>query len=181
MKAGGQLNWLRKRRKSMLPFSIDNESIVLTDQHPINEKNIAFQENWTLPDLIEAINQRVFFWRGDESGLLKSNQGHFKKHQKGKYNLVFLRLRFHETNIMNAERGPDVCKYNSGAARQNDGKPIPRGPKTFIQTSYADFPKGKVQEVVFSSFVDLPGTTEICSGSWNGPWRPLFQDIVHNK
>lgn len=174
MKAGGQSSWLRKRRDSMLRVMVNEDPIVLTDQIPINEKNIAFQSGWTLPDLIEAINQRVFFWRGDAEGLLRSNQGHFGKYEDAGHRLVFLRLGFQETTRLNSERGPELCKHNSGAARQHDGNLIPRGPETFVRPEKADFKKGKVQEVVFREFVILPDTTEICSGSWKGPWRALF-------
>lgn len=176
MNAGGQNSWLRRRRDSMLSFMAGEDPIVLTDQLPINDKNIAFQSGWMLPDLIEALNQRVFFWRGSEEGLLRSNQGHFEKYEDAGHGLVFLRLSFEETIRLNAERGPELCKHNSGAARQYDGKPIPRGPKTFVQPEDADFKKGKVQEVVFRAFVHLPGSTEICPGSWKGPWQPMFKD-----
>lgn len=176
LKAGGQLEWLRKRRGSMIRFVVDGESIVLTDQLPINEKKIAFQEGWTLPDLIEAINRRVFFWRGSDAGLLRSNQGHFGKYENAGNQMVFIRVLFQETNRLNAERGPELCKHNSGAARQYDGEPIPRGPKTFVRPPEADFQRGEVQEVVFCDFVALPDAAEVCVGSWEGPWEPLFQE-----
>lgn len=176
MKAGGQLEWLRKRRETMLAFTVNGDRVVLTDQAPINAKNIAFQDGWELPDLIEAINRRVFFWRGPECGLLSKNKGHFKKYDKEGCQLVFLRADFAETNQLNAARGPELCKHNSGAARQYDGKPIPRGPATFVEPEYAPFQIGEVQEVVFRDFVALPDTTEICHGSWSGPWALLFQE-----
>ena len=180
MEAGGQRNLLRLRRDAMAEFCVDGEPIVLTDQGPINEKNIAFQAGWTLPDLIEALNQRVFFWRGTEQGLLKSNQGHFEKYEEAEHRLAFLRLNFEETNRLNTGRGPELCKHNSGAARQYNGKPIPRGPKTFVRPEEAEFMKCDVQEVVFRAFVDVPSTTEVCYGSWKGPWQPLFEDCHEN-
>ena len=64
MQAGDQLQWLRRRRDEMVTFRMNGDIITLTDQLPIKERNIAFQGRWTLPDLIEAINRRVFFWRG---------------------------------------------------------------------------------------------------------------------
>ena len=79
MEAGGKRNWLRLRRADSVNFLVDGDPILLTDQRPIIEKNIAFQNGWTLSDLIEAINRRVFFWRGMKEGLLRSNQGHFEK------------------------------------------------------------------------------------------------------
>jgi hypothetical protein len=119
MDAGGQISWSRKRRDTMLRFLVDDDPIVLTDQLPINVKNIAFQDGWTLPDLIESINRRVFFWRGSTAGLLRSNQGHFGKYENAGHRLVFLRLNFDETSRLNAERGPELCKHNSGAQRDN--------------------------------------------------------------
>jgi hypothetical protein len=176
LKAGDQLERLRKRRDSMISFEVDGDSIVLTDQLPINEKNIAFQDGWTLPDLIEAINRRVFFWRGSDAGLLCSNQGHFRKYENAGIQMMFIRVSFQETNRLNTERGPELCKHNSGAARQYDGEPIPRGPRTFVRPPEADFQIGEVQEVVFCDFVDLSDAAEVCVGSWEGPWKPLFQE-----
>jgi hypothetical protein len=37
-------------------FVVDGDQINLTDQLPINEKNIEFQEGWELADLIEALS-----------------------------------------------------------------------------------------------------------------------------
>lgn len=137
--AGGQHHRLRMRRDSLVEFVVDGEPIVLTDQSPINPKNIAFQGGWSLPDLVEALNSRVFFWRGGPEGLLKANQKHFGKYEKVGHRLVFIRSRFDETNRLNAERGPELCKHNSGAARQHDGDLIPRGPGTFVPPDDADF------------------------------------------
>ena len=69
--------------------------------------------------------------------------------------MVFLRLSFGEAYRFNAERGPEVCKHNSGAARKYDGKPIPC-PKTFVQPQDAEFKKGEVEEVVFRGLVSCP-------------------------
>ena len=94
-------------------LSIMATKSTLQTSYPINEKNIEFQEGWELADLIEALNRRVFFWRGPYSGLLKSNQGHSKKYDAAGHRLVFLRLRFRETCQVNLSRGPQLCKYNS--------------------------------------------------------------------
>ena len=83
MEAGGQRNLLWLRRTPWRSFVLMAKPIVLTDQGPINEKNIAFQAWWTLPSIlsVEALNRRVFFGGGSEQGLLKSNQGHFGKYE----------------------------------------------------------------------------------------------------
>lgn len=174
MKAGGQCRLLRSRRDKIETFRVESDTIRLTDQGPLNQNCMCFQGGWTLADLVEAINQRVFFWRGTREGLLRSNQGHSEKYSNLGHDLAFLRLRFQEVITLNSKRGPELCKYNSGAARMNQGRPSPRGPSTFVAPHSADFTIGAVQEIVFRDFVELPRTTEICSGSWRGPWSPLF-------
>jgi len=172
MCAGGETHWLRTRRERMVRFTVDGDPVVLTDQKAINEKNIKFIRGWVLGDLIEAINRRVFFWRGRD-GLLAANQGHFRKYTNAGHQMVFLRCRFDAMNAANADRGPELCKYNSGAARQYKGRRIPRGPDTFSSPANAEFSIGDVQEVVFRKCVSLPVSTEVCSAGWSGPWIPL--------
>ena len=174
LQAGNMPNQLNQRRTEILELQIGNDNIVITDQHPINENNIQFENNWTLADLVQAINNRVFFWRGKSNGLLRCNQKHFERYQNAAQNLVFLRLSFRSALEINSPNGPQLCKYNSGAARRNNGQRIPRGPRTFVEPKDADFSIGKVKEVVFQNFVNLPVETEICNNSWAGPWQPLF-------
>lgn len=75
MEQAGQLDWLRCRRTKMKQLVIGSDEIILTDQNPIKEANISFHSGWTLADLIESINRRVFFWRGSDDGLLKEDLG----------------------------------------------------------------------------------------------------------
>ena len=164
MDAGGRNSLLRQRRKTMASFTVEGDVVVLTDQKPIIEANIVFQDGWTLADLIEAINRRVFFWRGSAAGLLKKDQGHFAKYDAVGHSLTFIRLSLEETWRANTGRGPEVCKYNSGAARMNQGRPIPRGLSTFIRPGLADFDIGDVREVVFRDYALLPASTEWCEG-----------------
>jgi len=158
----------------MVQFSVEGDDIVLTDQKPIIEANIAFQGGWTMADLIEAINRRVFFWRGRDAGLLSKDQGHHGKYEAAGHALVFLRMPMLETIELNSSRGPEVCKYNSGAARRNQGERIPRGPHTFVTPRLAGFSRRDVREVVFHDFVDLPASTQCCEGTWEGPWSDFF-------
>jgi hypothetical protein len=86
------------------------------------------------------------------------------------HSVVFLRLPLLEAVALNDGRGPELCKYNSGGARQNDGNPIPRGPDTFVLPHLAEFGRAEVREVVFHNFVELPPSTQYCEGAWEGPW-----------
>ena len=174
MRAGGGVHLLRERRSEMTPLAVEGEAVILTDQLPITEANIEFQSGWQLPDLIEALNNRVFFWRGSRSGLLARDRGHHAKYDAAEHELIFLRLPFQETSELNAGRGPELSKYNTGAARRNKGKRVPRGPTTFSTPECADFEIGEVREVAFRDFVELPTSTEYCRGRWDGPWTALF-------
>ena len=63
-----------------------------------------------------------------------------------------------------------VTKCNSGSARHQWGKPVPRGPSTFQHPDTAPF---KVSEVIELSYRDealLPDDTQ-WSTSLAGPWR----------
>jgi hypothetical protein len=176
MRAGGYEHLLRERRLEMPQFAVDGDTVLLTDQKPINEANIEFQGGWQLPDLIEALNNRVFFWRGSRSGLLAKDRGHHAKYVAMEQELTFLRLPFQETNELNAARGPELSKYNTGAARRNNGKRILRGPTTFSAPESADFDIGEVREVAFCDFLVLPMSTEYCRSTWSGPWKSLFSN-----
>jgi len=176
LEAGGRHHLLRQRRENMEEFMVDGDTIRLTDQKPIVEASIIFQDGWVLADLIEAINRRVFFWRGPASGLLRKDQWHFAKYHAAGHSLVFLRLNLKETIQANADRGPELCKYNSGAARMNGGQPIPRGLSTFVRPEIACFDIGELREIVFRDFIEIPLFTEFCEGSWKGPWQELWQD-----
>ncbi|WP_144059840.1 DUF7002 family protein [Rhodopirellula sallentina] len=74
---GNKQEWLRKRREDMLRFNIGNDKIVLTDQRPLTAGNVDFRDGWEVGDLVEFVNRRVFFWRGDHTGLLCKDRGHF--------------------------------------------------------------------------------------------------------
>ena len=170
---GGQQHWIRQKRLKPVHLIIDSERICVTDQSPLVESNIEFQGGWTIADLIECLNRRVFFWRGPKGGLLAKDRGHHERYSSSGFDLVFLRIPFAEVAALNEGRGPEFCKYNSGAARQNDGKPIPRGSQTFLPAVMANFGIGQVREVCFRDFVLLPPSVEFSVEGWNGPWKGL--------
>lgn len=172
MELGGQLHLLRQRRDKMLSFRIGDDEITLTDQRPLNEKNIKFLDGWVLEDLVEAVNRRVFFWRGNDNGLLKDDQGQFGRYKREGKKLVFLRTPFVDAVEHNADCGPEFCMHNSGGARQHPktGK-SPRGPSTFVSAENASFTIKDVREVAFTDRFVLPNSTEICFGGWSGPWQ----------
>ena len=158
----------------MLPFSIGHDQVVLTDQRPLTVGNCDFQDEWEVGDLVESVNRRVFFWRGDHNGLLSKDRGHFATYSKRGNELVFLRILFKDAVAMTENSVPEYCRFNSGGPRCSGGKKSPRGPKTFVEADHADFTLGRIREVVFRDVFHLPKSTEICHGSWEGAWQ-LFR------
>ena len=175
LELGNMQEWLRKRRERMLRFTVDDDNIVLTDQRPLTEGNIDFQGDWVVADLIEAVNKRVFFWRGDHSGLLMKDRGHYGSYNERGEQLAFLRIPFADAVAIADNSVPEYCRYNSGGPRCSGGKKSPRGPGTFVEARQADFTLGKVREVVFQDVFHLPTSTEVCFGNWCGPWKNFQQ------
>ena len=173
LELGNKQEWLRKRREDMLPFNIGHDQIVLTDQRPLTAGNVDFRDGWEVGDLVESVNRRVFFWRGDHTGLLSKDRGHFGTYSERGNQLVFLRVPFMDAVVVNENSAPEYCRFNSGGPRCSGGRKSPRGPNTFVQADQADFTLGKVREIVFQDVFHLPDSTEICHGSWNGPWQPF--------
>ena len=170
LELGDLQHWLRRRRESMLRFEIGEDKIVLTDQLPLESGHIEFEGGWELADLIEALNERVFFWRGNRDGLLSKDKGHFEKYKQREEQLVFLRIPFADAMEIEENGIPQYCRFNSGGPRCSGGAKIPRGPSTFVEASDADFTFGKVREVVFPNVFRLPDSTQMCVGGWSGPW-----------
>lgn len=173
LELGGKREWLRKRREEMLRFNIGDDQIVLTDQRPLTAGNVDFQDGWEIGDLVESVNRRVFFWRGNHDGLLSKDRGHFGTYSERGNELVFLRIPFVDGVALAENNGPEYCRFNSGGPRCSDGKKSPRGMSTFVEADQADFTLGKIREVVFRDIFVLPESTEVCPGSWDGPWKPF--------
>ncbi|WP_390621505.1 DUF7002 family protein [Rubripirellula reticaptiva] len=182
LELGSKQEWLRKRREEMLPFRIGDDQVVLTDQRPLTAGNVDFQDGWDVSDLVESVNRRVFFWRGNHDGLLSKDRGHFGTYSERGEQLVFLRIPFGDAVAITENSNPEYCRFNSGGPRCSGGKKSPRGPRTFMEANQADFTFGKVREVVFRDVFYLPDSTEICHGSWEGEWQIFrFDDVQRDQ
>lgn len=173
LELGNKLEWLRRRREDMLPFKVEDDHVVLTDQRPLTSGNVDFQGGWTIDDLVESVNRRVFFWRGNENGLLARDRGHYATYKERGKELAFLRIPLTDAVATKGNGVPEYCRFNSGGPRCSGGKKSPRGPHTFVDADDAEFTFGKIREVVFREVLHLPQSTEICYGSCNGPWEPF--------
>jgi hypothetical protein len=175
LELGGRSDLLRARRAEDLELVIEGASVVIRDQMPLNPANIEFETGWSLADLVEYVNRRVFFWPGGLGGPINYGVNHFSRYAKER--LVVLRMRLRSFMTANQGLQPQFSRYNSGAARQNQGRRIPRGPKTFVGAGRFTGTPGDVKEVAFDSAVTLPNDTEWASGL-SGPWRRAFDQTT---
>jgi Family of unknown function (DUF7002) len=154
---------------------IEGAPVLIRDQMPLNPANIEFEAGWDLDDLVEYVNRRIFFWPGGPGGPIDYGSNHFSRYADEQP--IVLRVRLRSLLAANPGGQPQFSKYNSGAARQNQGRRIPRGPKTFIDAGRFAGTPGDVKEVAFASAVTLPIDTERAAGL-TGPWRRAFEQAA---
>lgn len=158
-------------RDKLTIVEYEGVAFTLTDNVPLyqNQHQIDFYGGWDIDTLREAIDQRVFFWL--DNGM---NAGHVKRYKTLGEELIFLRLPLGETFEANKERGPEFCKYNSGAPPQHVNTRTPRGPRTFSSAITAECDHDNLKEVVFRDYVDLPKSAKF-RRDLESPFSPLFR------
>lgn len=162
-RAGGLVLPPEARAKTV-DFRIDNVPVRIRDQKGIVEANIEWYGGWSMRELLSDLNRRVFFWAGVES-VAK----HLHTYEAEKPPLVILRVpaqllvRMDFLYLDDPEDPlPWFSKYNSGFPRWNpngrdgEAEASPRGPKTFVLASKADFTLSDVKEVTFIGGIALP-------------------------
>jgi hypothetical protein len=167
--AGGRADMLRQRREQPFPLAVDGDVIVLKDQRPLQAANVHLADGWVFGDLVEYLNQHVFFWPGDALTAIASGQ-RLLEHYSAESPAV-LRVRFLDLVRENPQTPPLFCPYNSGAPRMNGGKPVPRGPNLFRRAGACPRRRHEVIEVGFRGSVLLPATAQIAAGL--DLWEPL--------
>jgi len=170
MRVGGRTDLIRTRRLEDCPrvLRIGEDNVSLRDQCPLYEGNIDLADGWTLGDVVSLLNRRVFFWPGDGEGAIRPGTRHYDRYSDEKPSI--LRIATVTLLEMNAEIGPEFCRYNSGSPRCVRAVRSPRGPQTFVTAARADFPPGQVVEVTFPEGVRLPDLVEI-GPTPTGPWE----------
>jgi hypothetical protein len=158
LRQAGRIDLLRQRRAQYVALETPDGVVVLKDQGPLIEANIALAEGWDFGDFVAFLNGFTFFWPGtDESPIGPGRR--LLEHYEADGPLV---LRARTTDLLEANRGvsPQFCPFNSGAPRYSAGQPAQRGPDLF--TSASQFPRraSEVVELAFPTDVLLPATTE---------------------
>lgn len=139
---------------------------VLRDQDLLHEKNIEFELGCTMADFRRSLDGRVFFWSGWLDRPVKRGQGAAERYRQSD---VVIRVPFLEVV---GDHTPYFSRCNSGASRMQHGKPVPRGPRTFVQAPECGFPPSEVVEITFVKPVRLSPGTQVAP-SLGGPWNVL--------
>lgn len=159
------------KRPECMPVTVDGDEVWIRDQRPLHAGNVGFQDGWTFEDLLKSLNDKVFFWPGTGSGPISYGIRHYERYAAD--SPVLLRLRSSQVLTVNATATPLFCRYNSGSPRWTNGVASPRGPRTFVRCTEAEFSAAAVVEFVISDKVAIPSCAELAS-SFTGPWKPLF-------
>jgi hypothetical protein len=172
LQRAGRMDLLRMRRDTDVALECDGQLVLIRDHAPLNPINIAFEAGWTLGDLVEYVNRRVFFWPGTATGPVDYGIAHFARYADERP--VVLRVRLGSLLAANPGLLPQFSRYNTGAARQNRGRPISRGPSTFTAAGRFHGTPGQVKEVAFVGAVELP-TDSDRAFALTGSWRRAFE------
>lgn len=166
--AGRELESGEKRANSWVVDTPDG-TIALRDQRPLHAGNIEFAEGWGFREVVELLNQFVFFWPGREDGPMDYGRRHFERYREERP--VVIRVR--TSDVLEVTRRQIlVCGYNSGAPRCSGGKKSPRGPDTFVEPWRFGGTASKVVEVVVPDAMPLPMNVEVGDDP-AGPFSPM--------
>ncbi len=156
-KATGRLHESRERRREHALVVVDGERVSLRDQAPLHVGNIDLSL-LTFAEVVNMLNQYVYFWPGDDEQPIASGRNHFARYSKE--DAVVLRLPTDQLLSLNAVRAK-FSRCNSGAPRQNAGRKQPRGLNTFRNAACFDETPGNVQEIVIEGWAELPWSSVV--------------------
>lgn len=146
MESAGDLSYLRSKRPDHVVLNVGGERLHVRDQRPLHEGNVDPLAGFTFCDVVEMLNDRVFFWPGDERGPIPAGKNHFARYVAEDCRVLVVSTE----EMLAANANVEFCRYNSGAPRCNGGKKSPRGRETFQTPHNCLFRPGEVQEVTFA-------------------------------
>lgn len=162
---------IRVRRRQHEVVLVDGEQVVIRDQTPLHRGNVGLQPDWEFEDLIEMLNQQVFFWPGGPASPIAYGVRHFERYSAEDTRII--RVSLPDLVSANRHAEPSVCRYNSGSPRCNAGRPSPRSADTFVPLSKSTLRPAQVVEVTLSPSAELP-VTAVVTQSLSTAWEPLF-------
>src|SRR5262249_16622338 len=145
---------------------------------PLYAGNVKLEGGWSLQDVIQSLNERVFFWPGSEKGPISFGQRHFERYREERP--VILRAKTVDIYRANPRKQALYCRYNSGAPRCSFGSGSPRGPSTFLTADATDYRVSQVAEVTYRHKVTLPDFVEIADSPL-GPWTKFEETRLSDQ
>ena len=134
-------------------------TIEIRDQRPLQRGHVELTGGWSWETFLAAINERVFFWPGNEDGPIDYGRRQIEAYRGS--DQIILRVKLFALLAANPGSPPYFCKFNSGGPRTVGGRKSPRGPETFLSACrWSDIPS-EVAEVSFVKKALLPATTEL--------------------
>jgi len=155
----GRLELSRQRRQRPVRIRVSGADVWLQGQGPLHEGNISFGDGWGLEDLVERLNDLVFFWPGRVDRPNKYGMRHFESTSWCE-SPALLRVDTAALLKENPTLTPLYCCFNSGSPRCVDGRKSPRGPDTFLPADQFARRCSEVAELTFPRGVSLPNCTE---------------------
>jgi hypothetical protein len=159
---------LRQRREKKVRIKVAGRPIVLRDQEPLHAGHVALPEGTTFEDVVQLLNERVYFWPGDNFGPIPAGRHHFARYTvKEPEDCVVFAIPFADLLAANPANPPLLTRCNSGSPRSHPvtGKQ-PRGMQTFLPASRFEGTASDVVEVTFYKSVWLPrDVIELVSGA----------------
>jgi hypothetical protein len=170
MTKAGDSAFLRQRRPTSILLEFETVTVNIRDQQPLYSANVRFEGGWSFEDVIQAINEMVYFWPGKEDGPIAYGRRHFERYASERPSVI--RVSTADLYRENAGVYPFYCRYNSGSPRCSNGLGSPRGPNTFVRSTATDYAPSKVVEVTYLAEVKLPPLVSVAD-TVVGPWRKL--------
>jgi hypothetical protein len=148
---------------------VDGKPVVLKDQRPLIEANVALSPRWEFGDFVQYLNEHVYFWPGDALSPVVSGR-RLLAHYADELPLV-LRIPARSLVDANPDIKPLFSPFNSGAPRMQRGKPVERGPDLFRPSDCCRRQAHEVIEVAFRGSVVLSDDVTVAGAPEE--WVPL--------
>lgn len=117
----GCLEQVRSRRRESYTVDINGRAIRIRDQAPLHARNVALAPGWTFDDLVELLNEQVYFWPGDGDKPNDYGRRHFHRYAGEEPAPAVLRVPTAAIFSANPDTPPRFSRFNSGSPRALSG------------------------------------------------------------
>lgn len=166
------------RRDEEVIVELSSFSVVIRSQQPLDPTCLELDGGWTLSRYVQALNSRVFFWPGTETGPVEDG-ARMVERQKG-MGAAILRVPTLSLFRLNRHLPPSFSPHNTGAAWCEEGGKSRRGDNSFLLCDQFEGSGVSVAEVSFEGTIELPPDTLVAL-SLNGPYLELVPNAPNRE